>query len=317
MYPTPAVAGVLRCDRREARKLVKVAGSVFPTTVVGVPVQPRLPATATALGAFEIDLTHAEVIDQVLSSDAAGRVDPGRWADAETQLADWARLYTPGELRTMAEKLVESLDHDGAEPDHELDAQVNELHLTPSPDKIGGRIKGRLDSVTFEALSQALDGLIKPAADEHKSMAQRQADALGELCEHVLDEGVLPECGGEKPHLTVIVQQSELKRGLRGASLTSKGVRIGPREIRRIACDSAIIPLLMGGEAEALDVGRERRTATKYQRRVLAARDGGCCAHPGCTRAANWCSAHHITHWVDGGAPRSTTWSFSALCTTA
>jgi 5-methylcytosine-specific restriction protein A len=142
--------------------------------------------------------------------------------------------------------------------------------------------------------------LVKPEADEGKSMAQRQADALGELCEHVLEEGVLSECGGEKPHLTVIVQHSELKRGLRGASLTSKGVRIGPREIRRIACDSAIIPVVMGGAGEALDVGRERRTATTYQRRVLAARDGGC-AHPGCTRAANWCSAHHITHWVDGG----------------
>jgi 5-methylcytosine-specific restriction protein A len=161
-------------------------------------------------------------------------------------------------------------------------------------------VKGRLDSVTLDALRQAIDGVIKPEADEGKSLGQRQADALGELCEHVLDGGRLPGCGGENPHLGVTLSYEQLERQVRGGSLTATGLRIGPKEIRRIACDSQVIALVLGGHNEVLDVGRERRTATKYQRRALTARDGGC-AHPGCTRPPSWCSAHHITHWAQGG----------------
>jgi 5-methylcytosine-specific restriction protein A len=296
----PAVADLLGCRRGRGYRLARLAGQVFPTTLAGAPVEPVLAATATALAAFEIDQAHAEVIDQVLAGAAARRLTPGVWADAEAQCADWARLYSPDELRGLAQRLVEGLDQDGAEADHALDAQVNELHLCGARDGIGGRLRGRFDSVTYDALTQVIKGLIKPETDEGKSLAQRQADALGEMCEHLLDEGQLPECADEKPHLSVTVAHDTLTKQLHGACLTATGLPIGPRELRRLACDSTVIPLVMGGVNEPLDVGRERRTATKYQRRALAARDGGC-AHPGCTRPANWCSAHHIVHWADGG----------------
>src|SRR5713101_7782189 len=90
--PAPAVADLLRCRESESRRLVAVAGSVFPTSLHGEPLEPRLPATAMALGGWEIDQAHAEVIERVLGSDAAGRLDPETWAGAETQLADWARI---------------------------------------------------------------------------------------------------------------------------------------------------------------------------------------------------------------------------------
>jgi hypothetical protein len=203
-------------------------------------------------------------------------------------------------LRRWGEALLNQLDTDGAEPDTDNDAQVNELRMSTSRDGAGSWVKGRLDSTTFDALTQSIKGLLKPEADEHKTLAQRQADALGEMCEHIPDDAVLPESGGEQPHLTVILNYDDLKRGLRGGSLTSTGCRIGPREIRRIACASEVIAVVLGGKSEPLDVGREQRTATKHQRRVLAARDGGC-AHPGCNRPPPWCTAHHIVHWVDGG----------------
>src|SRR5882672_701525 len=58
----PAVADLLRCRESESRRLVAVAGSVFPTSLHGEPLEPRLPATAMALGGWEIDQAHAEVI---------------------------------------------------------------------------------------------------------------------------------------------------------------------------------------------------------------------------------------------------------------
>jgi 5-methylcytosine-specific restriction protein A len=301
VHPAPAVADLLGCGRGRSRRLVGLAERLFPTTsLAGEPLPPALPATATAWGGFEIDQAHAEVIDRTLSTSAAERLDPDRRARLEVQLADLARTYPAHVLSGLGRELLEALDQDGAEPDRDLDAQVNELFLSPDGDSVGGRVKGRLDSVTFDALRQAINGVIKPKADEGKSFGQRQADALGEICEHVLDEGHLPDTCGEKPHLTVTVSHEQLRRQLRGGSLTATGLRIGPKEIRRLACDSKVITAVLAGRGEPLDVGREQRTATKYQRRALAARDGGC-AHPGCTRPPSWCSAHHIKHWAVGG----------------
>jgi hypothetical protein len=49
-----------------------------------------------------------------------------------------------------------------------------------------------------------------------------------------------------------------------------------------------------------LAVGRTARTATRSQRRALAARDGGCII-PGCEVPAESCQAHHVTDWAAGG----------------
>jgi Domain of unknown function (DUF222) len=105
--------------------------------------------------------------------------------------------------------------------------RVNELHLAKSRHGVGGRVKGRLDSVTFEVVARAIGALLKPAADEGKSLGQRRADALGEICAHALDEGRLPAQGGERPHVAITMGLEALKAGLRGASLEFGG-GIGP-----------------------------------------------------------------------------------------
>ena len=48
------------------------------------------------------------------------------------------------------------------------------------------------------------------------------------------------------------------------------------------------------------NLGRLRRDATAYQRQILEALDGACCAFPGCTRRRNL-HAHHIQWWSHGG----------------
>ncbi|MDT7559172.1 MAG: hypothetical protein QOI68_3642, partial [Pseudonocardiales bacterium] len=107
------VADLLGLSQREGRRLVSVAASVLPTSLAGEPLEPKLPATAMALGAFEIDQAHVEVIDRVLNSDAAGRIDPVDWASLEVQLADLARLHGPDSLARQAWGLLELLDQDG------------------------------------------------------------------------------------------------------------------------------------------------------------------------------------------------------------
>jgi hypothetical protein len=41
-------------------------------------------------------------------------------------------------------------------------------------------------------------------------------------------------------------------------------------------------------------------------------RDRGC-AFPGCTRPAEWCIAHYIVHWADGGPTTASTTSITKV----
>ena len=54
-----------------------------------------------------------------------------------------------------------------------------------------------------------------------------------------------------------------------------------------------------GADGAVLDVGRKTRTVPPRIRRALQARDRSC-RFPGCT--ARRCDAHHVEHWIDGGA---------------
>lgn len=87
--------------------------------------------------------------------------------------------------------------------------------------------------------------------------------------------------------------------GLRGA-LTVSGQRIRASTLRKIACEAGILPAVLGGESEVLDLGRTARLATPGQHRALWHRDEGC-TYPGCTIPSLWCQAHHNQWWSRGG----------------
>ncbi len=83
-------------------------------------------------------------------------------------------------------------------------------------------------------------------------------------------------------------------------AITENGTMLGVADLRRIACDTQVIPAVMGGPSEVLDVGRAKRTITPALRRALIARDQRC-VWPGCGRAPVHCDGHHIQHWLDDG----------------
>ena len=62
----------------------------------------------------------------------------------------------------------------------------------------------------------------------------------------------------------------------------AEGVLLGSDTVRKLACDAAIIPAVLGGDGEILDQGREQRLFTTAQIRALWLRDGHC-TFPGCT----------------------------------
>ncbi|WP_158647606.1 HNH endonuclease signature motif containing protein [Actinoplanes sp. ATCC 53533] len=85
-----------------------------------------------------------------------------------------------------------------------------------------------------------------------------------------------------------------------GVGWLDTGAPISPAEARRLACDAHIVPAVLGGDSQVLDLGRARRLFTGPLRRALILRDHGC-AFPHCDRPARWTEGHHLIPWADGG----------------
>ena len=263
----------------------------------------RLPHTASAFERGDASLRHVDVVARVLTTPAAGRLTPEQWSAAEAQIAAKTTDYTPSELHAWGTALVQALDQDGAEPDDRPPPQVNELFLTRTATG-GGKLKGRFDDAAmFDAIAAVIDAKAKPlTGDDDRSAGQRQAEALADVCGYVLDHApssIVPECGGHRPHVNVLVRLEDLENRARAAALDFGGT-LSPESLRMLCCDAAVVPIVMDAAGQPLDVGRATRTIPDGLRRAVAARDRGC-AHPGCDRPPSWCECHHIVPWECGG----------------
>jgi hypothetical protein len=262
----------------EARRRVHAAEQVCPRIGLdGTELPARLAATAAVFASGQARLRHVEVIARLLDSPAARRLAPHRWTGAEATLAAKATEFTPSGLQTWGAELIEKLDEDGPEPDDRPPTPVNELHLLPHRGRPGGQLKGRFDDpALYDAIATLIDAKAAPrTGDDQRSAAQRQAEALAEVCGYVLDHGDVPDTGGRRPHLNVIISLEDLEARAKAAMLDFGG-RLSPEALRLLACDAAVVPIVMNGAGQPLDVGRARRTIPDGLRRAVAARDRGC-----------------------------------------
>ena len=91
----------------------------------------------------------------------------------------------------------------------------------------------------------------------------------------------LPKVGGTDATIVVTIDLDTLTGKLQKAGVLDTGERISPGQARRLACTARIIPVVLDGTSEVLDVGRARRFFTRAQLLAMAVRDGGCVAE-GC-----------------------------------
>ncbi|MBV9161859.1 MAG: DUF222 domain-containing protein [Pseudonocardiales bacterium] len=303
------VAGMLQLSASEARTRVEHAAMVGTRrTITGDTLPPRLPATAAALAAGEIGTGQLRVITETIAALPASVPESAR-ERAEADLAGYARDFDPRRLRIIAHRLLTNLDPDGLPPsDDPIPATPvrGELWLR---DRRDGRLglEGWLDpehGTLVRSLIEQLAGR-RPTADgvpDTRTVPQRQADALIELCDRARATDDFPITSGEPPHVTVTIDWDALRTGL-GAATLDYGQLISAGDARRLSCDCKLIPVVLGSDSEPLDVGRAMRIVPLGIRRVLVARDGGC-SFPGCHRPPRICAAHHVQHWIDHGATK-------------
>ncbi|MGZ4774457.1 MAG: DUF222 domain-containing protein [Oryzihumus sp.] len=168
----------------------------------------------------------------------------------------------------------------------------------------------RLDPEGASVLEAAIGPLSAPhpvdGVSDLRSSDQRRGDALVEACRRST------AAGGDAPVQTkaqvfVTMDFDDLKDACGSGTVLGNGsvlgnrTLLGPETVRRIACDAAIIPVVLGTQGEVLDLGRTRRLFTPAQLKYLWLRDGGCTI-PGCHAPPWWCDGHHVIHWANGGA---------------
>ncbi|MDA3650089.1 HNH endonuclease [Saccharopolyspora indica] len=304
---------LLNIDGPEATARVRIAtatadSAVDNTGAAGTDV--HLPATARALTDGVIALPHAQVISRCLArlpEHARYRAD-----EVERLLVEHACRQCPSELAKLADRVRYMLDRDGPVADERAQFESRELHYATARDGMLV-IKARLDRETGAKFVTALQPLAAPRPEtdgtkDPRTAGQRNADGLSTLLDLVLDTDGMPRTGGQKPHLTVTIDYTDLKNQVHTAKdaaggagqLEATGQHLSPDTIRRIACDCDVLPIVLGGDGLPLDVGTTQRTAPTHIRAALLARDGAC-AFPDCDHPPGTPQAHHVVHWADGG----------------
>ncbi|QWZ07641.1 13E12 repeat family protein [Nocardioides panacis] len=87
------------------------------------------------------------------------------------------------------------------------------------------------------------------------------------------DSGCMPRAGGVNATVVVTMTLEQLLSGLGAAGLDT-GDRISAGAARRLACRAGLVPAVLGGASQVLDLGRTRRLHSRAQRLAPRPRTG-------------------------------------------
>jgi hypothetical protein len=188
---------------------------------------------------------------------------------------------------------ADALD-EGPAPDDE----IGRLHLSRVLDG-RGELRGSLDADTAEVVEAALRTAM--TVDLARSVAERRAEALGEICHQFLDahgRAHNPRHRRHRPHVNVVVGYETLATTPEGRYVD--GPPVTAAQLGALLCDANVHRVVVEGRSTILDYGRATRTIPVDLFNALVLRDEGC-RWPGCDRPAAWCDGHHLQPWHQGG----------------
>ena len=276
-------------------------------------------ATRRAFAAGRINEKQMRVIVNAGEKIPAGVTAEQREEAERGLLAKAEAGWAPERLRHAGRRMLEVIDRSLADrceadqlSDEEQHAQAQTwLSLRDNGD---GTVTGKfqIPELSAQFLKTMLERLSAPrrlarnkagqlVVDEtvpgdSLSYSERLGEALCELLEHLPSTGWGPANGAT---LLVTLDYQHLLDSLAAAHLDT-GIAASAGAARRLSCEAGIVPVVLGGRSEPLDVGREMRLHTAAQRRGLSLLYDTCAAE-GCTRPFAWCEIHHPWAWADGG----------------
>ncbi|QRO87226.1 HNH endonuclease signature motif containing protein [Kytococcus sedentarius] len=275
-----------------------------------------LSPTAAAWDAGLITREHALIITSALD-DLPDHLTDGQRLTVEEGLVAKAEQVNPATLRKAAKRALEALDL----PEGEVDAHHDQLLHNQERaawdaasfwmrDNHDGTWFGQFTLPELQAhmLKKALEALTNPrrrkgnaaptgaTGDSRFDRAvrdQQRGQALAELIDHLPTDQL-----GTKINATVLIRTdlATLRGETDRAGITDTGTEISTSELRRLASNAGLIPIVMNGTTIPIDLGRQRRFFTDSQRAALALLYDTCAAGD-CDRPFAWCEIHHAQPW--------------------
>jgi hypothetical protein len=244
----------------------------------------RMPQSMEAMADGEIGFAHLTVMAR--TAEALGdRFD-------ESVLVKKARENSPGKFHYICTHYRHAADPQRYAEEEADQVQQRRLKLSKWMDGTV-LLSGQFDPEGGAVLLTTLGTMArKTGAHDDRDLEQRQGDALVELAS-----------GGGSQAQIQVTSSIETLLGLAGAAAADMelSLPISSKAVERLACDSSIARVLLDSDSMVIDVGRSKRVVSEPARRALGARDGSC-RWPACDRPASRCAAHHVVHWIHGGA---------------
>ncbi|WGW10459.1 DUF222 domain-containing protein [Saxibacter everestensis] len=328
----------LRISAGDAKRRLDVAAAVTAgSSLTGQPIPPVCPQVAEALsgGLIGVDAAHvlAEKLSVIREKSVTAQSDvlDGRTADevavqAEEHLLEQALSYDSGFVARCGARWVAFLDPDGSPPS-DIETRLEHGLWFGAPRRNGlVPFKGAMSQLQHETLLSAAGPATSPrhangkdagcdVATSGKPVRDDDRDADERTYQHKLLDGLIACCatalkagavtsGRANASIMVTIDYDTLYAKTSGHGLLAHSGPVSVSTVRQLACDAALIPVVLGGTGQILDTGLSRRLFTPAQRRAIIARDHGCIM-PGCTAPASWCATHHIDFHSEGG-PTST-----------
>ena len=332
--PTALISATTGVTAADASKTMKVGTATAPgMSLTGEVLPAKRQHVADAMRAGRIGQAAAHEIIRMLDR-VEMRVARDVQERAERTLVAEAEGLTSDQLHAVIVRLEATIDPDGLEPNEERLREQRSLVLREERDG-SVSLRATLDPISGAAVKAALEGMVTHAfrtrgrgdiagrdaqgapaggaeadgaADEaglgdgadigpaidQRSRLQMQADALVDVFRHALGCEEIPTGVGTTVVVRVGLDELETRTG--SAMIDGLAHPISAAAARRAAVDAKVVPMVLGGRGEILDLGRGARLFSPAQKLALAERDGGCAfcgeAPPG------QCSAHHIKWWV-------------------
>ena len=264
-----------------AREKVRVAMALFD-----------LPACSAAFAQGSLSYSKARALSRIANRHNEGEL----LAFAESATA--AQVERQCQQLRNAQRRLSTRDANHAHNSRYLRRQL----LDDGTMTISMQLTQEAGELVMQAIAAAL-ATLAPATKSEATAAcasdeffKRQADALVEVARGFLAGGS-EASSSSADHYQVMVHVDE-------AALREQASPCGcsdyPIEsVRRLLCDSSMIPVVEDHQGMPLNVGRKQRVVSPSMKRALRGRDR-CCRFPGCDHQ-QWLDAHHVKHWIDGG----------------
>ncbi len=265
-------------------------------------------------GQGEVNLAQARVITHALEELPTEKVSADDLTRAEDYLVEQAAHFGPRELRVLGRRVLEMVAPEIAEQ-HEAEQLAEEERRAWRSTSLVSMRRGdgttRFTINVPDTVATRLHTYLEAFTSPRHQGLQGVAEGDRITVETQARPGVLCADGGHRPRTTAGPRRRRHhahRDCLHRAAAKELGTaELGPAdkltagEVRRLACTAKIIPAVLGGKSEVLDLGRSSRLFKPAQRKAMIIRDRECRAE-GCTIPAAWCEAHHWGRpWAKGG----------------